>query len=93
MSLESQMTLIIVAPLLNALGLCDPPYRVRGEAWVQVQIPVDEETGIATISGQGDALTLQDDLWLVVIEGKRGRFNVLPAVPQALGYMMGIGEA
>jgi predicted type IV restriction endonuclease len=86
---EGTLNLIIVAPLLNALGFCDPPYRVRGEAWVQVQMPVDEATGITTLSGRVDALTLQDDLWLVVIEGKRGGFNVLQAVPQALGYMMG----
>jgi predicted type IV restriction endonuclease len=86
---EGTLNLIIVAPLLNALGFCDPPYRVRGEAWVQVALPVDEAKGISTLTGRIDALTLQNQLWLVVIEGKRGGFNVLQAVPQALGYMMG----
>ena len=86
---EGTLNLIVVAPLLNALGLCDPPYRVRGEAWVQVAMPVDEPDGVSTLTGRIDALTLQADLWLVVIAGKRGGFNVLQAVPQALGYMMG----
>jgi len=86
---EGTLNLIVVSPLLNALGFCDPPYRVRGEAWVQVAMPVDTPDGLSTLTGRIDALTLQDDVWLVVIEGKRGGFNVLRAVPQALGYMMG----
>jgi predicted type IV restriction endonuclease len=86
---EGTLNLIVVSPLLNALGFCDPPYRVRGEAWVQVAMPVDTPDGLSTLTGRIDALTLRDDMWLVVIEGKRGGFNVLQAVPQTLGYMMG----
>jgi hypothetical protein len=83
------LNLILIAPLLNVLGFCDPPYRVRGEAWTQVRLEVDGEEGVTTLTGRIDALTLQERIWLVVIEGKRGGFNVLQAVPQALAYMLG----
>ncbi len=84
---EGTLNIILLSPLLDALGLCDPPYRIRGETWVEVQTQVDTEEGRITLEGRIDALTLQDDFWLVVIEGKRGGFSVLRAVPQAIAYM------
>lgn len=84
---EGTLNIILLSPLLDALGLCDPPYRIRGETWVEVQTQVDAEAGKITLEGRIDALTVQDDFWLVVIEGKRGGFNVLRAVPQAIAYM------
>jgi len=84
---EGTLNIILLSPLLDALGLCDPPYRVRGEAWVEVQTVVDAEEGVVTLEGRIDALTLQEQFWLVIIEGKRGGFNVLQAVPQTLAYM------
>ncbi|QYO67944.1 type I restriction endonuclease subunit R [Leptolyngbya sp. 7M] len=84
---EGTLNIILLSPLLDALGLCDPPYRIRGEAWVEVQTAVDAEEGVMTLEGRIDALTLQQQFWLVIIEGKRGGFNVLQAVPQTLAYM------
>jgi hypothetical protein len=84
---EGTLNIILLSPLLDALGFCDPPYRIRGEAWVDVQTTTDAEEGIVTLEGRIDALTLRDRFWLVIIEGKRGGFNVLQAVPQALAYM------
>lgn len=84
---EGTLNIILLSPLLDALGLCDPPYRIRGEAWVEVQTAVDAEEGVVTLEGRIDALTLQEQFWLVIIEGKRGGFNVLRAVPQTLAYM------
>lgn len=85
---EGTVNFIMISPLLNALGLCDPPYRICGEHWVRLALDVDTEEGISTLEGRIDALTLQDRFWMVVVEGKRGGFNVLQAVPQALAYMM-----
>ena len=84
---EGTLNIILLSPLLDVLGLCDPPYRIRGETWVEVQTQVDTEAGQITLEGRIDALTLQDDFWLVVIEGKRGGFSVLRAIPQAIAYM------
>lgn len=84
---EGTLNIILLSPLLDALGLCDPPFRIRGEAWVEVQTTVDAEEEVVTLEGRIDALTLQEQFWLVIIEGKRGGFNVLQAVPQTLAYM------
>jgi hypothetical protein len=84
---EGTLNIILLSPLLDALGLCDPPYRIRGERWVSVQAFVDGEAGRIELEGRIDALTIQDEFWLVVIEGKRGGFNVLRAVPQAIASM------
>ncbi|MGB7415141.1 MAG: restriction endonuclease subunit R [Thermosynechococcaceae cyanobacterium] len=86
---EGTANIIMVSPLLDTLGLCDPPYRIRGEQWVRLALKTETETGPTVLEGRIDALTLQGNLWLVVVEGKRGGFNVLQAIPQALAYMMG----
>lgn len=84
---EGTLNIILLSPLLNALGLCDPPFRIRGEAWVEVQTTMDAEEGVVTLEGRIDALTLQEQFWLIIIEGKRGGFNVVQAVPQTLTDM------
>jgi hypothetical protein len=35
---ESTVSLIIVAPLLELLGLYDPPYWVKGEKYIKIEI-------------------------------------------------------
>ena len=86
---EGTLNLIMLAPLLDGLGLCDPPYSVKGETWVRVQTETEDESGRLVLEGRIDALTILGRLWLTVIEGKRGGFNVIQAVPQLLTYMMG----
>lgn len=86
---EGTLNLIMLAPLLDGLGLCDPPYSVKGETWVRVQTETEDESGRLVLEGRIDALTILGQLWLAVIEGKRGGFNVVQAVPQLLTYMMG----
>lgn len=38
---EGTLNIVLLSPLLHALGLCDPPYWIRGETWVEVQTLVD----------------------------------------------------
>ncbi|MEL6940478.1 MAG: type I restriction endonuclease subunit R [Cyanobacteria bacterium J06598_1] len=85
---EGTANFIMLSPLLNALGLCDPPYRISGEQWTRLSLQTDDEQGPTLVEGRMDALVLQDDIWLVVVEGKRGGFNVLQAIPQTIAYMM-----
>ena len=85
---EGTANFIILSPLLNVLGLCDPPYKIAGEQWTRLALQTETDKGPVTLEGRLDALVLQDKLWLVVIEGKRGGFNVLQAIPQTLAYMM-----
>lgn len=86
---EGTVNIIMISPLLNLLGLCDPPYRIRGEKWVRVRVRTDTEQGELILEGRMDALSIQEQFWLVVVEGKRGGFSVLQALPQTLAYMMG----
>jgi hypothetical protein len=82
---EGTVNLILLAPLLETLGLIDSPYQVRGEKYVRFEI----EDGDTLLDGLIDALLIQDRLWLIVIESKRYGFSVRQAIAQTLAYMMG----
>lgn len=82
---EGTINIIMVSPLLELVGLCDPPFKIRGEKSVKVEIE-DEDT---LLQGFIDALVVQHQFWVVVIEAKRYGFNVTLAIPQAIAYMMG----
>lgn len=85
---ESTVSLILVAPLLELLGLYDPPHWVKGEKYIKIEI----EDGDRTLDGLIDILILNDQVWLIVLETKRYGFSVLQALPQTLAYMMGSPE-
>ncbi|HIK40864.1 type I restriction endonuclease subunit R [Thermoleptolyngbya sp. M55_K2018_002] len=80
---EGTVDVILVSPLLELLGLCDPPYKIRAEKYVQIEI----EDGDRRLQGLIDVLVVQDQLWLVLIESKRFGFSVLQALPQTLAYL------
>ncbi|MEM6433473.1 MAG: type I restriction endonuclease subunit R [Cyanobacteria bacterium P01_D01_bin.115] len=81
---EGTVNLILLAPLLETLGLMDSPYQVRGEKYVRFEIA----DGDMTLDGLIDALLVDDSLWLIVIESKRYGFSVRQAIAQTLGYMV-----
>jgi hypothetical protein len=82
---ESTIDVVMVSPLLELLGWCDAPFKIRGEKLVKIQI--DSETEI--LEGFIDALVVQDQFWVILIEEKRYGFSVMQALPQTLAYMMG----
>lgn len=51
-----------------------------------MQITAEDEG--ETVQGRIDVLVIQEQLWVLVIESKRGSFSLEPALPQALAYMM-----
>lgn len=81
---ESTINLLLVSPLLYLSHLCDPPFKLRAEATVDITA----NEGALTLRGRIDALTLQDRLWLVLVESKQAKFSFSTAIPQALAYMM-----
>lgn len=81
---EGTVNLILLAPLLETLGLMDSPYQVRGEKYVRFEI----EDGDTTLDGLIDALLINDLVWLIVIESKRYGFSVRQAIAQTLAYMV-----
>jgi hypothetical protein len=81
---EGTVNLILLAPLLETLGLMDSPYQVRGEKYVRFEI----EDGGTILDGLIDALLINDRVWLIVIESKRYGFSVRQAIAQTLAYMV-----
>ena len=75
---------LVVSPLLSNAGFYRSPFRVTAET--PVQIATEDEGEI--VQGRIDVLVLQNQLWVLVIESKRGSFSLEPAIPQALAYMM-----
>jgi predicted type IV restriction endonuclease len=80
---ESTVNLILVSPLLEYLGLCDPPYKVRGEKYVRIEIEDQDQI----LDGLIDFLVVRDSFWLVLLECKRYGFSPFQALPQTLAYM------
>jgi Type I restriction enzyme R protein N terminus (HSDR_N) len=70
--------------LLYLAGLCDPPFKIRAEVSVKIEIA----DGDTTLQGRIDTLVLQNRLWIVVVESKRTTFPCPDAIPQVLAYMM-----
>ncbi len=84
---ESTVNIILVSPLLDLLGLCDPPDKIQGEKFMRFEI----EDGDTLLEGLIDVLVIQDNFWLVLLESKRYGFSVMQALPQTLTYMVGNG--
>ncbi|ACK70789.1 protein of unknown function DUF450 [Gloeothece citriformis PCC 7424] len=81
---EGTINIIMISPLLELVKFCDPPFKIRAEKAVKIELE-DREI---SLQGFIDALVVQNLFWIVVIEAKRYGFNVSIAVPQALAYMM-----
>lgn len=84
---EGTVNIIMVSPLLELMGLVDPPFKIRGEKFVKVEIEDQGEEELI-LEGFIDALVVQNRLWIVLIESKRYGFSVMQALPQTLAYMM-----
>ncbi|MGB7440354.1 MAG: type I restriction endonuclease [Coleofasciculaceae cyanobacterium] len=82
---EEVVKMVVLSPLLSLAGFYNPPFRLVAEK--QVEITCEDEDEI--VRGRIDVLVLHQRLWVIVIEAKRKRFNVLEGVPQGLFYMMG----
>lgn len=88
---EGTVILSIVAPLLEKFGFHEPPFFVRSEVPVQIEILDRDEI----YRGRIDVLVvcdrtetnLPDRLWVLTIEAKRSKFAVDVALPQCLAYM------
>lgn len=55
---ERTVEILMVAPLLDLAGLCDPPFKIRTEVPIKIEIE-DTDT---LLQGRADVLVLQDQL-------------------------------
>jgi len=82
--LESTVMLLLVSPLLTIAGLYDPPFRIKAEESIVIDVSDSEET----LQGRIDVLVLRDHLWILVLESKKTMLSVWSALPQTLAYLM-----
>ncbi|AKG24157.1 type I restriction endonuclease [Calothrix sp. 336/3] len=82
--LEDAVKLVVLSPLLDLAGFYYEPFTITTEKSIEISIPEQEEI----IRGRIDILVIQNQLWLLVVESKQANISLLPAIPQALSYMM-----
>lgn len=82
--LEGAVNFIVIAPLLEMAGFYDPPFHLRSEASIRLNL---EDKNDKVYQGRIDSLILQDRLWVILVESKRTSFSVEVALPQAIAYM------
>ncbi|MEQ9671255.1 MAG: type I restriction endonuclease subunit R [Coleofasciculus sp. G2-EDA-02] len=84
---EGTVTLLMGSPLLEKAGFYDPPFKMRGEASVEIVLDEDDEDA-ETLRGRIDVLVVQNRFWVALLESKRTTISVMSALPQTLAYMM-----
>jgi hypothetical protein len=84
---EGTVTLLIGSPLLEVAGFYDSPFKMRGEASIEIEIDAEDEN-TETLRGRIDVLTMQERFWVVILESKRTTISATTALPQTLAYMM-----
>lgn len=82
--LEGAVNFLMIAPLLELAGFYDPPFHLRSEASLRLEIPDENDKGYR---GRIDCLIVQEHLWIVLVESKRTSFSIEVALPQILAYM------
>ncbi|PSN11419.1 type I restriction endonuclease subunit R [filamentous cyanobacterium CCT1] len=82
--LEGSVMLLVASPLLELAGFYDPPFKLKAEAAVEVVVDDGEEV----LRGRIDALVLQQNFWVLVLEAKKTTISTRSALPQGLAYMM-----
>jgi Type I restriction enzyme R protein N terminus (HSDR_N) len=80
---EGTVLLSMVAPLLEWLGFHEPPFFVRSEVPISLEVTERDEV----YRGRIDVLVVREHLWVLTVEAKRSKFAADIALPQCLAYM------
>lgn len=82
--LEPVVKMVVLSPLLRLGGFYQPPFYIASEE--EVRISSEDEGTI--VRGRIDILVFHPPFWVLVIEAKRANYSLVPAIPQALAYML-----
>jgi hypothetical protein len=82
--LEEIIKMVLLSPLLELAGFYQSPYKFRAEVSVEMEAIGDLDE---ILRGRIDALVLQNQLWIVLIEAKKATFDLELTLPQTLAYM------
>lgn len=83
--LENAVRLTVLHPLLFIANFYVAPLHVKPEQTVSLNLQDEDGT---TVEGRIDALVLQNQLWLLVIEAKRAGIAIEAGITQLLSYML-----
>ncbi len=81
---EEAVKMVVLSPLLDLAGFFQAPFEIETEK--SIEISAEDEQVI--LRGNIDVLVIQKKLWVLVVESKSTKFDVLIALPQALAYML-----
>ncbi len=81
---EEAVKMVVLSPLLDLAGFYQPHFEIETEKSTDISA-VDESI---IVKGNIDVLVIQKRFWILVIESKSTKFDVLTALPQALAYML-----
>jgi hypothetical protein len=81
---EEAVKMVVLSPLLDLAGFYQPPFEIETET--SIEISAEDESFI--VKGNIDVLVIQKRFWVLVIESKSSKFDVMTALPQALAYML-----
>lgn len=81
---EEAVKMVVLSPLLDLAGFYQPPFEIETETPIKISA---EDDGVI-VKGNIDVLVVQKQIWILVIESKNTKFDVMTALPQALAYML-----
>lgn len=81
---EEAVKMVVLSPLLDLAGFYQPSFEIETETAVEISAEDDD----VIVKGNIDVLVIQKQLWVLVIESKSTKFDVMAALPQALAYML-----
>jgi Type I restriction enzyme R protein N terminus (HSDR_N) len=91
---EEAVKLVVLSPLLSKANFFQPPFHLKTEASVQIELVNDDRASVGPspepqiVRGRIDVLLLRDEFWVLVVEAKEKGFSLENAIAQALTYMM-----
>ncbi|BAT57029.1 hypothetical protein NOS3756_60410 (plasmid) [Nostoc sp. NIES-3756] len=81
---EEVVKMVVLSPLLDLAGFYQPNFEIETETSTEISA-IDESV---IVKGSIDVLVVNKRLWILVIESKSTKFDVISALPQALAYML-----
>ncbi|NET34422.1 MAG: type I restriction endonuclease subunit R [Cyanothece sp. SIO1E1] len=81
---EEAVKMVVLSPLLDLAGFYQPPFAIETETSIKVTA---EDEGVE-VKGNIDVLVVHQRFWLLVVESKGTRLDVMIALPQALAHML-----
>ncbi|MBF2005976.1 MAG: type I restriction endonuclease subunit R [Chlorogloeopsis fritschii C42_A2020_084] len=81
---EEVVKMVVLSPLLDLAGFYQHTFEIETETSTEISA-VDESV---IVKGSIDVLVINKRLWILIIESKSTKFDVISALPQALAYML-----